>query len=57
MFVADTRCLCTRQPIIIAESYGGDDEPVDTILRRFVELGINSPLPALRVKEVPTEAT
>jgi flavorubredoxin len=46
-----------KQPLLIAESYGGDDEPVDTMLARFVGLGINSPFPPLRVKESPTEAT
>ncbi|EFJ07761.1 hypothetical protein SELMODRAFT_448328 [Selaginella moellendorffii] len=49
--------LKTKKPVLIAESYGGDDEPVDTILQRFVELGIPTPLPALRVKETPTEST
>eukprot|EP00271_Cylindrocystis_brebissonii_P015938 TRINITY_DN3901_c0_g1_i1.p1 TRINITY_DN3901_c0_g1~~TRINITY_DN3901_c0_g1_i1.p1 ORF type:complete len:647 (-),score=109.74 TRINITY_DN3901_c0_g1_i1:509-2449(-) len=46
-----------KQPVLIAESYGGDDEPVDTMLARLVELGIKSPIPPLRVKEIPTEAT
>lgn len=46
-----------KQPVIVAESYGGDDEPVDTIVQRFLDLGITSPLPPLRVKETPTEAT
>ncbi|KAH7306238.1 hypothetical protein KP509_22G003200 [Ceratopteris richardii] len=47
----------TKQPVVIAESYGGDDEPVDTIIQRFVDLGITLPQPPLRVKETPTEAT
>ncbi|KAH9308362.1 hypothetical protein KI387_036273 [Taxus chinensis] len=46
-----------KQPIIIAESYGGDDEPVDTIAQRFVALGISLPIPPLRIKEIPNEAT
>lgn len=46
-----------KQPVVVAESYGGDDEPVDTIVQRFVDLGITSPLPPLRVKETPTEST
>lgn len=45
------------QPVVIAESYGGDDEPVDTTLGRFMELGKNTPFPPLRVKETPSEAT
>lgn len=46
-----------KQPVVVAESYGGDDEPVDTIMQRFLDLGITSPLPPLRIKETPTEAT
>uniref|UniRef100_A0A0C9RM04 TSA: Wollemia nobilis Ref_Wollemi_Transcript_11596_2105 transcribed RNA sequence n=1 Tax=Wollemia nobilis TaxID=56998 RepID=A0A0C9RM04_9CONI len=46
-----------KQPIVIAESYGGDDEPVDTLVQRFVALGISLPIPPLRVKEIPNEAT
>eukprot|EP00249_Psilotum_nudum_P015689 c25468_g1_i1 orf=99-1802(+) len=46
-----------KQPVVIAESYGGDDEPVDTIMQHFMELGMASPLAPLRVKETPTEAT
>lgn len=45
-----------KQPLLIAESYGGDDEPVDTLLQRFVALGVDG-LPPLRVKGEPTEAT
>ena len=43
------------QPVLLAESYGGDDEPVDTLLARFTALGISSPVPPLRVKETPSE--
>eukprot|EP00850_Spirogloea_muscicola_P021974 SM000270S10371 [mRNA] locus=s270:27556:32402:- [translate_table: standard] len=46
-----------KQLVVIAESYGGDDEPVDTILQSFLELGITSAFPPLRVKATPTEAT
>lgn len=46
-----------KQPVVIAESYGGDDEPVDTIVQRFVALGISLALPPLRIKEIPNEAT
>lgn len=42
--------------LLIAESYGGDDEPVDTLLQRFVALGVEG-LSPLRVKGEPTEAT
>eukprot|EP00245_Coleochaete_scutata_P010402 TRINITY_DN3632_c0_g5_i1.p1 TRINITY_DN3632_c0_g5~~TRINITY_DN3632_c0_g5_i1.p1 ORF type:complete len:665 (+),score=115.10 TRINITY_DN3632_c0_g5_i1:96-2090(+) len=46
-----------KQPFLLAESYGGDDEPVDTITRRLIDLGVNPAFPALRVKEAPNEAT
>ncbi|MCO5557478.1 hypothetical protein L7F22_011043 [Adiantum nelumboides] len=46
-----------KQPVVVAESYGGDDEPVDTIIQRFLDLGISSPVPPLRVRFTPTEAT
>lgn len=49
--------LKPKQPIVIAEAYGGDDEPVDTLLKRFTDLGMNVPIPPLRVKATPTEAT
>lgn len=47
----------TKQSVILAESYGGDDEPVDTVSRKFTDIGVKLPLMPLRVKETPTEAT
>eukprot|EP00897_Mesotaenium_endlicherianum_P005945 jgi/Mesen1/5379/ME000268S04584 len=47
----------SKQPVLVAESYGGDDEPVDTLMARFADMGVPSPLPPLRVKATPTEAT
>lgn len=46
-----------KQPVVIAESYGGDDEPVDTIVQRLVALGISLAIPPLRIKAIPDEAT
>ena len=46
-----------KQKILIGESYGGADEPVDTLAVKFAGLGLNEVVPALRVKEDPTEAT
>lgn len=40
---------------MIAESYGGADEPVDTLVSSFVSSGIEQAIPPLRVKEVPNE--
>jgi hypothetical protein len=44
-----------KQKIVIAESYGGADEPVDTLAVRFAGLGLQEVVPALRVKNNPTE--
>ena len=46
-----------KQKILIGESYGGADEPVDTLAVKFAGLGLAEVVPALRVKENPTEAT
>lgn len=46
-----------KQKILIGESYGGADEPVDTLAVKFADLGLAEVVPALRVKEDPTEAT
>eukprot|EP00252_Welwitschia_mirabilis_P022772 TRINITY_DN6258_c0_g1_i1.p1 TRINITY_DN6258_c0_g1~~TRINITY_DN6258_c0_g1_i1.p1 ORF type:complete len:630 (+),score=94.98 TRINITY_DN6258_c0_g1_i1:67-1956(+) len=47
--------LKPKQLVLIAESYGGDDEPVDTIAQRFISLGVPLPLQPLRIKETPHE--
>lgn len=43
--------------VLIAESYGGHDEPVDTLTNNFVGVGVEPVLEAFRVREVPDEAT
>ena len=43
--------------VLIAESYGGADEPVDTLLNGFVQAGVEPALDPLRVKSDPNEAT
>lgn len=43
--------------MLIAESYGGADEPVDTLLNNFVGAGVEPVLDPLRVKSEPNEAT
>lgn len=47
----------SKQKVLIGESFGGMDEPVDTIARTFLSLGVEEIVPALRVKENPTEQT
>jgi flavorubredoxin/flavin reductase (DIM6/NTAB) family NADH-FMN oxidoreductase RutF len=45
-----------KQVVGLLESYGGDDEPVDPILTKFREIGLNIAFPPIRVKDTPTEA-
>ena len=46
-----------KQVVGLFESYGGDDEPIDTLRRKFIDLGIKEAFPAIRIKETPTDAT
>ncbi len=46
-----------KQVVGLFESYGGDDEPIDTLRRKFIDLGIKEAFPAIRIKDIPTEAT
>lgn len=41
----------------ICESYGGNDEPVDTLNGSFVDINVESLIDPIRIKETPTEAT
>ena len=42
--------------VFLAESYGDDDEPIDTLTQQFVNGGVTPVLDGLRLKDVPTEA-
>ncbi|KAI7837261.1 hypothetical protein COHA_008875 [Chlorella ohadii] len=44
-----------KQKVVVAESYGGRDEPLDSLTAGFVAAGVE-PLLDLRVKEEPSEA-
>ena len=46
-----------KQVVGLFESYGGDDEPIDTLRRKFIDLGIKEAFPAIRIKNNPTEST
>lgn len=46
-----------KQAIGVYESYGGDDEPIDTLIGRFRDLGLTEAFPAIRVKDTPGEQT
>lgn len=47
----------SKQVVGIFESYGGDDEPIDTMRNQFRNVGLKEAFPAIRIKETPTEAT
>ena len=45
-----------KQKILIAESYGGRDEPVDELRATFIDAGVELISEPLRVKDIPDEA-
>ncbi len=46
-----------KQFVGMYESYGGDDEPIDTLLTKFLELGLTKGFPPIKVKDTPNETT
>jgi flavorubredoxin/flavin reductase (DIM6/NTAB) family NADH-FMN oxidoreductase RutF len=46
-----------KQVVGLFESYGGNDEPIDTLRRKFIDLGIKEAFSAIRIKETPTDFT
>lgn len=46
-----------KQAIGLYESGGGDDEPIDPLLSKFRDLGLNAAFPAIKIKDSPTENT
>ncbi len=47
----------SKQTVVLAESFGGKDEPVDQLCAAFVAAGLEPLLDPLRVKDVPCENT
>lgn len=45
-----------KQQVIVAESYGGSDEPVDDIVRALVGVEVDPLIEPLRVKDKPCES-
>jgi flavin reductase (DIM6/NTAB) family NADH-FMN oxidoreductase RutF len=46
-----------KQLVGFFECYGEDDEPIDPLLRRFIDQGVKEAFPAIRMNEAPTDAT
>lgn len=46
-----------KQVMGLFECYGGDDEPIDTLRRKFIDLGVKEGFPAIRIKEAPNNGT
>ncbi|MTJ09814.1 MULTISPECIES: diflavin flavoprotein [unclassified Anabaena] len=46
-----------KQVVGLFESYGGNDEPIDTLRRKFIDLGVKEAFPAIRIKETPGDST
>jgi flavorubredoxin/flavin reductase (DIM6/NTAB) family NADH-FMN oxidoreductase RutF len=46
-----------KQTVGLFESYGGDDEPIDTLLTRFQDLELQVAFDPIRIKETPHETT
>jgi len=46
-----------KQSFFIAESYGGEDEPVDLLARKIAELGVTEAFAPLKVTSEPSEGT
>jgi len=44
-----------KQTIGLFESYGGNDEPIDPLLTKFLEAGLKEVFKAIKVKNTPTE--
>ncbi|MDJ0733778.1 MAG: diflavin flavoprotein [Nostocaceae cyanobacterium] len=47
----------TKQVVGFFECYGGDDEPIAPLRKRFIDLGVKEAFPAIKIKETPTDQT
>ncbi len=45
-----------KQSIGVYDAFGGNDEPIDTLLTDFRNLGLHVAFPPIRIRDVPTEA-
>lgn len=42
-----------KQVVGLVQSFGGDDEPIDTLTSRFTDLGLLQAFPSIKVNDVP----
>lgn len=54
--VANHAVLCPWQ-VLVAESYGGQDEPVDTLVGTCLNASADTSMQPLRIRDTPTEST
>ena len=47
----------SKQTFGLYESYGGDDEPIDTLASKLKDLGLREAFSPIRIKETPHETT
>ena len=46
-----------KQVVGLFESYGGDDEPIDPLVNKFVDLGLKRAFDPIRIKDIPDAST
>jgi flavorubredoxin/flavin reductase (DIM6/NTAB) family NADH-FMN oxidoreductase RutF len=46
-----------KQAIGVFDAYGGNDEPIDSLLSQFRDLGLKVGFPPIRIKDTPQEST
>jgi flavorubredoxin/flavin reductase (DIM6/NTAB) family NADH-FMN oxidoreductase RutF len=46
-----------KQTVGLFEAYGGDDEPIDTLVNRLRDLGLTLGFEPIRIKQTPTDRT
>jgi len=47
----------SHQFLGLFESFGSDDQPIDILGRKFIDLGIKQGFTAIRIREIPSEST
>ncbi|MBW4633207.1 MAG: diflavin flavoprotein [Iphinoe sp. HA4291-MV1] len=55
--ISSLLAVVNKQVVGLFECYGGDDELIDPLRRKFLDSGIKEAFPAIRIKETPTTTT